>query len=71
MHGAWHVTALLFWTTKKAAGSHGSNYFSHIAWQRPILPGVCTPSTIGAGGLNDRVRDGNEWNPSAMVTRRI
>ncbi len=26
-------------------------------------------STIGAGGLNFRVRDGNGWYPSAMITR--
>ena len=29
---------------------------------------VCR-STIGAGGLNCRVRNGNGWDPSAMVTR--
>jgi hypothetical protein len=29
-----------------------------------------TPSTIGAGGLNFRVRDGNGWIPSAIITRR-
>ena len=27
-------------------------------------------STIGAGGLNFRVRHGNGWVPSAMVTRQ-
>ena len=26
------------------------------AWRRPTLPGPCGPSTIGAGGLNGRVR---------------
>ena len=26
-------------------------------------------STIGAGGLNFRVRDGNGWDTSAIVTR--
>ena len=41
------------------------------AWQRPTLPGPCGPSTIGAGGLNGRVRDGNAWFPSAVVTKRI
>jgi hypothetical protein len=29
---------------------------------------VCR-STIGAGGLNFRVRNGNGWVPAAMVTR--
>src|SRR5690554_7191708 len=43
----------------------------HSAWQRPTLPGPCGPSTIGAGGLNGRVRDGNAWFPSAVVTKRI
>ncbi len=28
-------------------------------------------STIGVGGLNFRVRDGNGWSPSTMVTRLI
>ena len=41
------------------------------AWQRPALPGPRGPSTIGAGGLNGRVRDGNEWNPSAIATRQM
>jgi hypothetical protein len=42
-----------------------------IAWRLLTLPGPCGPSTISVRGLNGRVRDGNEWNPSAMVTRRI
>jgi hypothetical protein len=36
--------------------------------RRPTLPGTHVPSTIGAGGLNFRVRDGNGWDPSAMAT---
>ena len=44
--------------------------FSSPAWQRPILPGPFGPSTIGAGGLNGRVRDGNAWFPSAIATKR-
>ena len=44
---------------------------SGFAWQRPTLPGPCGPSTIGAGGLNGRVRDGNAWFPSAIVTKRL
>ncbi len=42
---------------------------SSPTWQRPTLPGPCGPSTIGAGGLNGRVRDGYAWNPSAIATR--
>ena len=40
-----------------------------FAWQRPSLPGPCGPSTLGAGGLNRRVRDGYGCVPSAMATR--
>jgi hypothetical protein len=40
------------------------------AWQRPTLPGAPAPSTIGAGGLNFRVRNGNGWFPSAITTRQ-
>ena len=39
-----------------------------LSRQRPTLPGGCPPSTIGAGGLNFRVRDGNGCGPTAMVT---
>ena len=40
------------------------------AWRRPTLPGPCGPSTIGAGRLNGRVRDGYAWFPSAIATKR-
>ena len=36
--------------------------------QRPIVPQGCPCSIVGAGGLNDRVRDGNGCVPSAVVT---
>ena len=36
--------------------------------RRPTLPGGLPPSTIGAGGLNFRVRDGNGCDPAAMAT---
>ena len=39
------------------------------AWQRPTLP-PSSGSTIGAAGLNFRVRDGNGWFPCAIVTRQ-
>ena len=35
--------------------------------RRPTLPGGEPPSTIGAGGFHDRVRDGNGWVTSAMA----
>src|SRR5690606_36049397 len=41
------------------------------AWQRPTLPGPCGPSTIGAGRLNVRVRDGYAWFPSAIITKPV
>jgi hypothetical protein len=37
-------------------------------WRRPTLP-PCG-STIGAEGLNFRVRNGNGWDPFAVITRR-
>jgi hypothetical protein len=36
--------------------------------RRPTLPGSLPPSTIGAGGLNFRVRNGNGCDPSAVAT---
>ena len=41
---------------------------SVLSRQRPTLPRSCPRSTIGAGGLNFRVRDGNGCFPSAMAT---
>ena len=40
----------------------------YIIRRRPTLPHRCQCSTIGAGGLNFRVRDGNGWIPSATAT---
>ena len=39
-----------------------------ITRRRPTLPVSCPTSTIGAGGLNCRVRYGNGCFPSAIVT---
>ena len=39
--------------------------FRIITRRRPTLPVSCPTSTIGAGGLNCRVRDGNGCFPSA------
>ncbi len=39
--------------------------------QLPTLPHTCACSTIGAEGLNCRVRDGNGWVPLAMVTQNL
>ena len=59
-----------FYYTKKQQKTDCIMQSVHRAWQRPTLPGPCGPSTIGAGGLNGRVRDGNAWFPSAIVTKR-
>ncbi len=42
-----------------------------VFWRGPTLPGALAPSTIGAGGLNFRVRDGNGYFPSAVPTRNF
>jgi hypothetical protein len=39
--------------------------------QRPTLPPGRPGSTIGAGGLNFRVRDGTGCFPSAMATETV
>ena len=39
--------------------------------QRPTLPQSHPCSTIGAGGLNFRVRNGNGCGPSARVTGKL
>jgi hypothetical protein len=36
--------------------------------QRPIVPGACAPSIVGAGAFHGRVRDGNGWDGAALVT---
>ena len=38
--------------------------------RRPTLPRSRERSTIGAVGLNDRVRDGNECGPYALVASK-
>ena len=39
--------------------------------RRPTLPRSRERSTIGAVGLNDRVRNGNECGPYALVASEI
>ncbi len=41
---------------------------SFLPRQRPTLPRRCQRSTIGPGGLNCRVRDGNGCGPSGIAT---
>jgi hypothetical protein len=51
----------------KKAAPEGDLLLGEIR-RRPTLPGSLLPSTIGAGGLNFRVRYGNGCDPSAMAT---
>src|SRR5258708_36139930 len=39
-------------------------------WRRPTLPGGYPPSTIGASGLNCRVREGTGCTPAASDTKK-
>ena len=39
-----------------------------MSWRRPNLPGGYPPSTLGAGGLNCRVREGTGCTPTAKDT---
>ncbi len=52
---------------KKAPPRRDGTFFIEIR-RRPTLPGDLSPSTIGAGGLNGRVRDGNGCDPTAIAT---
>jgi hypothetical protein len=47
------------------------NLFYKRIWRCPTLPPPVSGSTIGAGELNFRVRDGNGCDLPAMVTRKF
>ena len=49
----------------------GRGPVSRLFRRRPTLPGGNPPSTIGAGGLNFRVRDGNGCDSAAMATGNL
>jgi hypothetical protein len=53
--------------TKQATGPNGARCSFEIR-RRPTLPGTLVPSTIGAGGLNYRVRNGYGCDPTAIAT---
>jgi hypothetical protein len=44
--------------------------FFELTGRLPSLPHTRACSTIGAEGLNFRVRDGNGWDPLAKVTQK-
>ena len=54
--------------TKRPRRCVGALRMKKKSRQRPTLPPGYPGSTIGAGGLNGRVRNGNGCDPSAMVT---
>ena len=55
---------------KKRPGFLGRAFFD-LSGRLPGLPHTCACSTIGAERLNCRVRDGNGWDPLAMVTQKL
>ena len=56
---------------KRERGPPERGSFVREIRRRPTLPGQSLPSTIGAGGLNFRVRNGNGCDPSAMATENL
>ena len=63
---AWRMP----WITPKRAraGPKGAPLVAFEIRRRPTLPGTLVPSTIGAGGLNCRVQNGNGCDPAAIAT---
>jgi hypothetical protein len=55
-------------TGKREEGRQMAALFNSEIRRRPTLPGGLPPSTIGAGGLNFRVRNGYGCDPSAIAT---
>ena len=56
---------------KQKAQPIGLGLLIELSGRRPTLPHTCACSTIGAERLNFRVRDGNGWDPLAMVTQHL
>ncbi len=54
---------------QKSPGDQAGAFFAKLIGRRPTLPHTRACSTIGAERLNFRVRDGNGWNPLAVITR--
>ena len=49
-------------------GVETCSFYPYGIRRRPTLPGRFQPSTIGAKRLNFCVRDGNRWDPLAIIT---
>src|SRR5580765_3007929 len=55
----------------KSEEARGRPRASILSRRCPTLPRRCQRSTIGAEGLNFRVRNGNGCDPSAMVAGKL
>src|SRR5579862_8865701 len=58
-------------TSKAKSPNLSTGAFLDLIGRRPTLPHTCACSTIGAEGLNFRVRDGNGWDPFARITQNL
>ena len=56
---------------RKAKGPSFPWGLQNLIGRRPTLPPTCAGSTIGAEGLNFRVRDGNGCDPLATITQKL
>src|SRR5947208_4302983 len=56
---------------KRTKGPGEPGPFSNVSRRRPTLPPRYQGSTIGAGGLNFRVRNGTGCLPSAMAAETV
>ena len=65
------LKAFVEFSRKRIKGSPRGALYLEIIRRRPTLPGGIPPSTIGADRLNFRVRNGNGWDPVAMVTGNL
>jgi hypothetical protein len=59
------------WRRNAKSPSLSTGAFLDLIGRRPTLPHTCACSTIGAEGLNFRVRDGNGWDPFARITQNL
>ena len=58
----------ILWRIKKREPKKGGTALNRSGWQPRTLPPRVQGSTIRACGLNDRVRNGTGWTPTAFVT---
>ena len=56
---------------RRAGSARGASPSLEKSRRRPTLPGGLPPSTIGAGGLHFRVRNGNGCFPAAIATGNL